>query len=62
MLVYKSVAILRSDHEDEKLYEEIELSADTALFAAEKYVYLLEQIASGELTMKDFVDMLPQQS
>ncbi len=60
MLVYRSVTVLRSDHEDEKLYEDMELSADTALLIPERYTYLLEQISDGSLLMKDFLESLPK--
>ncbi|MBR2186969.1 MAG: hypothetical protein IJ857_06490 [Lachnospiraceae bacterium] len=59
VLVFKTVTALRSDHDDEKLYEDIELSADTALLIPENYLYLLQQVADGTLLLKDFLETLP---
>ncbi|MBO6137613.1 MAG: hypothetical protein J6O71_03280 [Lachnospiraceae bacterium] len=60
MLVYKSVAALRADHDDKKLYEDIELAADTALLAAEDHSFLLMQVAEGELLLEDYLAGLPE--
>ncbi len=60
MLIYRSVAALRSDHDDQILYDDIELSADTALLIAESYTGLLSDVAEGSLLLDDFVAMLPQ--
>lgn len=60
MLVYRSVTALRTDHDDEKLYEDIELSADTALLAAEDQTLLLIQVAEGELFLDDYLAGLPE--
>ena len=60
MLVYKSITALRSDCDDETLYKDIELSADTALLVPEQYTGLLLKVADGSLLISDFLDMLPQ--
>ncbi len=60
MLIFKNVSLLRSDHDDEKIYESIELAADNALFIPEKYLYLLQQVVEGTLLLNDFLDMLPE--
>ena len=60
MLVYRSVAALRSDSDDEALYKDIELAADTALLVPEQYVELLSQVADGSLLLNDFLSTLPQ--
>ncbi len=59
MLIFKAVSVLRSDHDDEKLYDDIELAADTALFIPESYLYQLQQVADGTLLLNDFISMLP---
>ncbi|MCR5023793.1 MAG: hypothetical protein K6A90_05605 [Lachnospiraceae bacterium] len=59
VLVFKTVSALKSDHDDEKLYEDIELSADTALLIPENYLYPLQQVADGTLLLKDFLETLP---
>lgn len=58
ILSYKSVTTLRSDHDDDKLYEDMELAAETSLLIPERYVFALEQIADGKLLMSDFVKMI----
>ncbi len=60
MLIYKTVSALRADHDDQKLYEDIELAADTALLVPERYSYLLMQVAEGELLLNDFINSLPE--
>ena len=60
MLVYKAVTALRADHDDEKLYEDIELAADTALLVAEDQTLLLTQVANGELLLNDYLESLPE--
>ena len=59
ILVYKTVSVLRADHDDEILYEDMELAADTALLIPEKHLYLLQQVAEGTLLLNDFLEMLP---
>ncbi|MCR5402400.1 MAG: hypothetical protein K6E91_01085 [Butyrivibrio sp.] len=58
LLVFKSVTALRSDSDDEKLYKDIELAADNALFIPEQYTELLSQVADGSLLLEDFLSML----
>ncbi|MCR5789630.1 MAG: hypothetical protein K6G83_07050 [Lachnospiraceae bacterium] len=66
MLIYKSVTAVRADSKsagedpDDRLYEEIELAADTALLVPEGYTGLLRQVADGTLLLDDFLTMLPQ--
>ena len=60
MLIFKNVSLLRSDHDDEKIYESIELAADNALFIPEKHLYSLQQVAEGTLLLNDFLEMLPE--
>ena len=60
MLIYKSVTALRTDHDDGKLYEDIELAADTALLVAEDQTLLLMQVAYGELLLNDYLESLPK--
>ncbi len=60
MLIYKAVTAIRSDHDEEKIYEDIELSADTALLIPESYTDLLVKVAEGTLLLQDFIDSLPK--
>ncbi len=60
MLVYRTVTALRSDADDENLYKDIELAADTAILVPEQYVQLLSQVADGSLLLNDFLSTLPQ--
>ncbi len=60
MLIYKSVTALRSDCDDETLYKDIELAADTSLLVPEQYTQLLSSVADGSLLVNDFLSMLPQ--
>ncbi len=60
MLIYKSMTALRTDHDDDKLYEDIELSADTALLIPENYIDLLIRVADGRLLLNDFIESLPK--
>ncbi|MCR5747861.1 MAG: hypothetical protein K6G03_09140 [Lachnospiraceae bacterium] len=60
MLTYKSVTALRTDHPEKKLYEDIELSADTALLVPENYTYLLIKVAEGSMLLSEFIDTLPE--
>ncbi|MCR4656178.1 MAG: hypothetical protein K5770_08125 [Lachnospiraceae bacterium] len=59
-LIYKSVEVLRPDRDDDALYEDIELAADTALLVPEGYTGLLMQVAEGSLLLTDFLEMLPE--
>ncbi len=61
MLVYKASAALLSKDDDEKLYEAMELSTDTAILTAESYTDLLSQVADGSLSLNDFLETLPQE-
>jgi hypothetical protein len=58
-LIFKNISVLRSDHDDEKLYEDVELAADTALLIPERYLYMLQRVAEGTLQLNEFLDMLP---
>jgi hypothetical protein len=60
MLVFKNISLLRSDHDDEKLYEDMELAADNALYIPERYLFLLQQVADGTLLLDAFLEMLPE--
>lgn len=60
MLSYKAVTALRASHDDENIYENLEVAAESALLVPEQYTYTLEQIANGSLLMNDFIKMLPQ--
>ena len=53
------MSVLQADHDDEVLYEDMELAADTALLIPEKHLYLLQQVAEGTLLLNDFIEMLP---
>ena len=59
MLVFKSTTALRSDWEDERIYQQMEISADMALTAAEPHVESLISVASGDMTVEQFMSMLP---
>ena len=60
MLTYKSVTALRSDEQDDTLYKDIELSADTALLVPENYTDSLLRILDGRLSLSEFIEMLPE--
>ena len=60
LLSYKAVTTLRSARDDDMLYEDMELAADTALLVPENYVFALEQIADGDLLVNDFIKMIAQ--
>ena len=60
MLIYKSMTALRTDHDDDKLYEDMELSADTALLIPESYTDLRLRISDGRLLINDFISTLPR--
>ena len=58
MLTYKAATTIRSDRDDDKIYEDMELAAETSLLVPENYVFALEQIADGKLLMNYFVKMI----
>ena len=60
VLVYKSVATLRTDRDDTQLREDMELSADTALLVPESYTELLAKTTDGRMLLSDFIATLPQ--
>ncbi len=60
ILIYKTSAAFPSEWDDNKLYELIELSADTALSVAESHVGLLSDVADGKMSLSEFTDTLPQ--
>ena len=60
MLTYKSVTALRADENDETLYKDIELSADTALLVPENFTDSLLRIIDGRLPLSEFMAMLPE--
>ena len=60
LLIFKSMTVLRADHDDDKLYEDIELAADRALLSAEGYTDLLIRVSDGRMLLNDFIDALPQ--
>ncbi|MBQ7614754.1 MAG: hypothetical protein IJU77_06875 [Butyrivibrio sp.] len=60
MLAYKASTALMASHDDEKIYENLEAAAETALLVPEQYTFSLEQIVNGKLLMNDFIKMLPQ--
>ncbi len=60
MLVYKSTTAVLSKDDDDALYEQIQLSADTAILAAEGYTEQLSQVADGSLLLSDFLETLPE--
>ena len=60
MLIYKSVATLRADHDDKILYESMELAADTSLLIPEQSTYDLIRIAFGELLLNEYLEKLPK--
>lgn len=59
MLVYRSTDAILSKDDDDKLYEQMELSADTAILVAEGYAGQLSDVADGALLLSDFLDTLP---
>lgn len=61
MLVYKSSTAFLSENPDDKLYELMELSADTSVLVAENYTEMLSQVADGQLTLNDFLETLSQE-
>lgn len=60
LLIYKSVTAIRTDHNDKEIYENMELSADTALLVAEEHTDMLVKVANGTMLLDDFIDTLPQ--
>lgn len=59
MLVYRSTTAIMSKEDDDKLYEQMELSADTAILVAEGYAGQLSDVADGALLLSDFLATLP---
>ena len=57
MLTYKSVTALRSDEQDDTLYKDIELSADTALLVPENFTDSLLRILDGRLSLSEFIEI-----
>ncbi len=60
MLIYKSVTALKADEDDDKLFEDIRLSADLALFFPEGQTGLLIDVAEGDLSLGDYIRTLPE--
>ncbi len=60
MLVYKNTTAVLSKDDDDTLFEQIQLSADTAILAAEGYTEQLSQVADGSLLLSDFLETLPE--